>query len=68
MSEVIFQNGTYSVTLFWGGQDRGQCLQITSLKGENFIQLTAAEAMQLAVLLAVHSLQALKREVSQYEP
>lgn len=38
----------HSVTAFWGGDERGLCVQITALSGrKGYIQLTVSDAKAL---------------------
>lgn len=44
-------NGDVSLTSYWGGQDRGMCVQVTPQWGESFLCLTRQQAVALAVAL-----------------
>lgn len=44
-------NGEVSLTRYWGGQDRGMCVQVTPQWGESFLCLTKQQAVELAVAL-----------------
>lgn len=49
-TEVKTKMENHTVKEFWGGDDRGVCLQITSIEavdGEGFVQLTMEEAAAL---------------------
>lgn len=49
MSEDIFKTEKYVLTRYWGGKEKGRCLQITILNGDcGFVQLTSAEVRELA--------------------
>jgi len=51
MSTTFYENDKYSLTQFYGGDEDGVCLQITSEKGDSFIQLTLEEAKMLVELI-----------------
>lgn len=50
MSREIFKNDDVSVVEFWGGYDRGVCIQITPLKSE-FSQLELDDVCRLILAL-----------------
>jgi len=65
MSEAIKTidtvKGNLSFTKFWGGEDRGECIQLTQGLGTmisndtpGFIQLTKEEAEKVAQILSEH--------------
>lgn len=39
MSTLLYEDKNYLLTRYWGGDEKGVCLQITLAEGE-FIQLT----------------------------
>ena len=39
MSQVLYENYHYSITSFYGGQDREKCIQITDQSGTGYIQI-----------------------------
>lgn len=47
--------GKLLVTSFWGGQERGVCVQLTPMEitahGHTYTQLTATEALELCLTL-----------------
>lgn len=52
MSTRIGQVAHVVLTEFWGGKVRGLCVQLTEDGGRSWIQLTKAEAAELAGLLS----------------
>ena len=53
--EVETKMANHSLTEFWGGDDRGVCIQVTSLTavdGEGFVALTMEEASSLCADLS----------------
>jgi len=44
-------NGRVSLTRYWGGEENGQCVQITPQWGQDWISLTKQQAVELAVAL-----------------
>lgn len=55
MSTQLTSNTRFSLTRFWGGNERGVCLQVTApgagrdpYMNEGFVQVTREEALLLA--------------------
>jgi hypothetical protein len=58
MSTQMVSNTRFSLTRFWGGTERGSCLQVTAptagrnpYMDEGFVQVTREEALLLAETL-----------------
>ena len=51
MSEEIFENIKYSLTSFYGGTEKGRCLQLTVKSDKCYIQLTEEEVLELMFYL-----------------
>jgi len=53
MSTELFTHKQYTLTRFWGGKDRGICLQITPEQHPDggYAQLTADDVKELVVEL-----------------
>ena len=52
MSEKIeINSGKHSCSYFWGGDDRGRCVQITPHDGKLYVQLTMEDAAELCNVL-----------------
>lgn len=44
-------NGPVMLTRYWGGQENGQCVQVTPKWGETYLSLTKCQARDLAQAL-----------------
>lgn len=53
MSTTVHEGEAFSVTLFYGGAERGRCVQITTPAGR-YVQLTNSDALELARVLKQH--------------
>jgi hypothetical protein len=45
MSNDLYRKDDFTVTSFWGGEERGPCIQIT--KGVSYVQLEQEEAKEV---------------------
>ena len=50
MAKDIYETQKYILTEFYGGTERGKCLQLTC-KGKTYIQLTRNEVIELILQL-----------------
>lgn len=48
MSTQMCSNTRFQLTRFWGGTQRGTCLQVTAGLQEGYVQVTKEEALALA--------------------
>lgn len=44
-------NGRVMLTRYWGGEENGQCVQVTPQWGQTWLSLTKRQAVELAVAL-----------------
>ena len=44
-------NGEVSLTRYWGGEENGQCVQVTTQWPQSYLSLTKEQARELAVAL-----------------
>lgn len=51
MSTTLYESTSLQVTRFYGGEERGTCVQI-DVDGYGYVQLTLADAAKLAEVLA----------------
>jgi len=67
MATTVFENEKYSLTKFWGGVERGQCIQLTIGDGKEWIELTRDEAIELAIQLLRWAKESIEEERKQIE-
>ena len=54
MSTVLFENKEYSLLRFWGGDERGACLQITPLNQNSIEWLVKKDGSKVKVGDYIH--------------
>lgn len=51
MSRELLENGPMNVTAFWGGKDRGPCIQFTPQPNGEYAQANIAEVREIVRVL-----------------
>lgn len=48
---VVALNGEVMLTRYWGGEENGQCVQVTPQWPQSYLSLTKDQAFELAIAL-----------------
>jgi hypothetical protein len=54
MGTIIYEKDGFQVTRFWGGDDRGQCYQLTTSEG--YIQVRRDQFFRMLIALAAQAI------------